>query len=191
MEAGLAPDLAAAAVGRLTRSQIRGTSTEMLRDALAEDDHVAGRARPLDAPAAVEVFLGPAGAGKTTTIAKIAAQERAAGHDARALVAADGSTRVGAIAQLRTYAAIIGSPFRIADGVDELRDALDQARRPVLIDTAGYACRPTRACSNCSVRSAIGRASSRISCCRPADTTASAANRLLDRCAFMRGHSAW
>ena len=53
------------------------------------------------------------GAGKTTTIAKIAAQERARSGQRLGLLAADGF-RVGAVEQLRLYAEIIGrrSPSR-------------------------------------------------------------------------------
>jgi flagellar biosynthesis protein FlhF len=180
--AGLAPELAEATVGRLTRAEVKRASTELIRGALAET------LTPFSAvvetePAQVEIFLGPTGAGKTTTIAKIAAQERAAGHDARALVAAD-STRVGAVAQLRTYAAIIGSPFRIASDADDLRDALDQARRPVLIDTAG--CLPSDP-SLLEFYSVLrGRPRVMTNLVLPAEMTAAVANRLLDRYAFAR-----
>ena len=47
-------------------------------------------------PAPIEVFVGPPGAGKTTTIAKIAAQQRARRGARLGLVAADGF-RVGAV----------------------------------------------------------------------------------------------
>ena len=56
------------------------------------------------------MFVGPPGVGKTTTIAKIAARERAGRGRALGIVAADGF-RVGAVEQLRIYADIIGAPF--------------------------------------------------------------------------------
>jgi flagellar biosynthesis protein FlhF len=84
----------------------------------------------------VEVFVGPPGVGKTTTIAKIAAQERAKRGRRLTLVSADGY-RVGAVEQLRLYAEIVGAPFRVARSADELGQVLDDVRGPVLVDTAG------------------------------------------------------
>jgi flagellar biosynthesis protein FlhF len=82
------------------------------------------------------VFVGPPGVGKTTTIAKIAAQERARRGRLLGMVAAD-AFRAGAVEQLRTYAHIIGAPFRIARTSRELETALAGGRQPLLVDTAG------------------------------------------------------
>jgi flagellar biosynthesis protein FlhF len=86
--------------------------------------------------APVEMFVGPPGAGKTTTIAKIAAQERTRGGRAPILVSADGF-RVGAVEQLRLYAAILSTPFVAARTPDEVVEAVRTSARPVLLDTAG------------------------------------------------------
>jgi len=83
------------------------------------------------------MFIGPPGVGKTTTIAKIAAQERARRGQKLGLIAADGF-RIGAVEQLRMYAEIIGAPFKVARTAAELEHALSGGRRqPVLVDTAG------------------------------------------------------
>jgi flagellar biosynthesis protein FlhF len=184
VQSGLDHDLAVATVRRLSKSELTSPSIELLREALAEEMlPIASAQTAGDSIPAVEVFLGPTGSGKTTTIAKIAAQERAAGGDARALISADGS-RVGAIAQLRTYAAVIGSPFRIADGPEDLRDALDRSRRPVIVDTAG------RLPSDPAIVELFGVLRGRpgvvTNLVLPADTSAGAAARLLDRYAFTR-----
>lgn len=89
-----------------------------------------------EAFARVEVFVGPPGAGKTTTIAKIAAQERARKGMRLELLAADGF-RVGAVEQLRLYADIIGTPFTVARTPDDVEATLRGSRTPVLVDTAG------------------------------------------------------
>jgi flagellar biosynthesis protein FlhF len=184
VERGLDPQLADATVRRLSRSELRSASTEVLREALAAELALFAAPDLGEEPEpAVEVFLGPTGSGKTTTIAKIAAQERAAGRTPRALIAADGE-RVGAIAQLRTYAAIIGSPFRIADGAADLRDALDQARRPVLVDTAGRL--PTDPALHELLTVLRDRPGVVTHLVLPADTSLEAARRLLDRYAFTR-----
>jgi len=86
--------------------------------------------------ARVEVFVGPPWAGKTTTIAKIAAQERARKGMRLGLLAADGF-RVGAVEQLRLYADIIGTPFNVARTPEDVEAALSGSRTPVLVDTAG------------------------------------------------------
>jgi flagellar biosynthesis protein FlhF len=116
--------------------------TEKRRTATAANLHttLASQLESLAAPdedfAPVEVFVGPPGAGKTTTIAKIAAQQRSRQGRRLGLVAADGY-RVGAVEQLRLYAEVIGAPLTVARSLDELDDALAVARRPILIDTPG------------------------------------------------------
>jgi flagellar biosynthesis protein FlhF len=94
--------------------------------------------------APVELFVGPPGAGKTTTIAKIAARERATNGRRLSLLAADGF-RVGAVEQLRLYADLIGSPFAVARTPAEIERSLAATRSPILIDTAGRSIGDARA----------------------------------------------
>jgi len=85
----------------------------------------------------VRLFVGPPGDGKTTTIAKLAAQERRAGRRI-ALITAD-TYRVGATAELETYGRALGVPvMAVADG-RELALALARAAAAdlVLVDTPG------------------------------------------------------
>ena len=133
MAAGVEADLANAAAAHIPVEKQRGASLATMRRALA--DAVSPYVSGAEAHAPVEVFIGPPGVGKTTTIAKIAAQERARGQ-LLGLVAAD-AFRAGAVEHLRTYAAIIGSPFRIARSADDFSRALGNGRLPVLVDTAG------------------------------------------------------
>jgi flagellar biosynthesis protein FlhF len=94
--------------------------------------------------APVELFVGPPGAGKTTTIAKIAARERAQRGRKLSLLAADGF-RVGAVEQLRLYADLIGSPFAVARTPAEIERSLVATASPVLVDTAGRSIGDARA----------------------------------------------
>lgn len=132
--AGAEPSIAAAAAARMTDAECRSGSDAALRRALsAELETLAGA--PADYERC-EVFVGPPGVGKTTTIAKIAAQERVRHRRALNLVSADGF-RAGAIEQLRGYAEILAAPFRVARTPDELTQALQFARNPILVDTPG------------------------------------------------------
>lgn len=84
-------------------------------------------------------FVGPTGAGKTTTIGKLAARyvlDHGAGDVA--LVTMD-SFRIGAHEQLRTLARILGVPFKIAANPQALASVVYELRhcRLILIDTAG------------------------------------------------------
>jgi len=91
-------------------------------------------------------LLGPTGVGKTTTIAKLAAQfAMKYGPDQVALITTD-TYRIGAHEQLATYGKIMGCSVRVAKDADELSDVLYQFRekRLVLIDTAGMGQRDVR-----------------------------------------------
>jgi flagellar biosynthesis protein FlhF len=133
--AGLDPELARQVFAAVPRSSRRAASILTLRNALAQC--LLGTAAGDDPLAPVEVFVGPPGAGKTTTIAKIAAQERALHGRRLGLVAADGY-RVGAVEQLRLYADIIGTSFRVVRGPSEMEQVFAKPSPfPVLVDTAG------------------------------------------------------
>lgn len=85
-------------------------------------------------------LLGPTGVGKTTTIAKLAAKARQERSSLRsvALVSID-SYRIGAKAQISTFASIMDMPVRQARTARELLVALDELSESdtVLIDTIG------------------------------------------------------
>lgn len=83
-------------------------------------------------------FIGPTGVGKTTTIAKIAADLTINQGRKVGLVSVD-NYRIGALEQLKTYAAILGIPFMPAFDRNELEKVLSRmrSRDVILIDTAG------------------------------------------------------
>lgn len=131
---GLDRLIAAEVAGRVPSRFRRQPDGREIRQALTERLQWLATGEETFAP--VEVFVGPPGAGKTTTIAKIAAQQRAKRGTRVGLVAADGF-RVGAVEQLRLYADIIGAPFSIARAVPDIERAVIDSKTPVLIDTAG------------------------------------------------------
>jgi len=86
----------------------------------------------------VAAFIGTTGVGKTTTIAKLAAQLMLKAGKKVGLVSID-NYRIGAMEQLKTYAHILGIPCFPAFSRKDLLSALRRMERNdvVLIDTAG------------------------------------------------------
>jgi flagellar biosynthesis protein FlhF len=86
----------------------------------------------------VVALLGPTGVGKTTTIAKLAANFTLIEGKKVALITAD-TYRIAAVEQLKTYADIIGVPVEVVFTRDELtRSLIHHADKDlVLVDTAG------------------------------------------------------
>ncbi len=86
----------------------------------------------------VVALVGPTGVGKTTTIAKLAANFRLRDGIRMGLVTVD-TYRIAAVEQLRTYAEIIDLPMKVVTGPKEMSRALAELRGMdlVLIDTAG------------------------------------------------------
>jgi flagellar biosynthesis protein FlhF len=94
----------------------------------------------------ITAVVGPTGAGKTTTIAKLAARWcMAHGSQDLALVSTDGY-RIGAREQLMTYARILGAPMHAANSGKELAAVLERlkSKKLILIDTAGMGPRDVR-----------------------------------------------
>lgn len=88
------------------------------------------------------MLVGPTGAGKTTTIAKLAANAALVEGKRVKLVTLD-NFRVGGVDQIRTFADLIGVPLDVVEHVDQLVDAIDNAYDLILIDTAGRSPRET------------------------------------------------
>ncbi len=84
-------------------------------------------------------FAGPTGVGKTTTIAKLAAELSFKQKKSVGLISID-NYRIGAFEQLKTYGAIMGLMCVPAFTRDDFKTALKRMRDKdvVLIDTAGH-----------------------------------------------------
>ena len=83
-------------------------------------------------------LVGPTGVGKTTTIAKLAAQFHLQQHCRVGLITVD-TYRIAAVDQLRTYAEIIDLPMEVVATPRDMRGALARLADLdlVLMDTAG------------------------------------------------------
>jgi flagellar biosynthesis protein FlhF len=113
--------------------------------------------------------VGPTGAGKTTTIAKLAARWcMQHGSQDLALVSTDGY-RIGAREQLMTYARILGAPMHAANSGRDLARVLDRlkSKKLILIDTAGMAPRDVRLTEQLSALQ-LGAARARVLLALPA-----------------------
>ncbi len=116
------PVLLKAHVARLLEQQIRVSGPVALSP---------GRCR-------LAALVGPTGVGKTTTIAKLAANYRLREKRRVGLITVD-TYRIAAVEQLRTYADIIDLPMEVVSTLREMRRAVREMRELdlVLIDTAG------------------------------------------------------
>lgn len=83
-------------------------------------------------------LVGPTGVGKTTTIAKLAANFHLRDQHRVGLITVD-TYRIAAVDQLRTYADIIDLPMEVVSTPREMRAAIDRLADLdlVLMDTAG------------------------------------------------------
>ncbi len=83
-------------------------------------------------------FIGPTGVGKTTTIAKIAANYSLEKGLNVGLISSD-TYRIAAVEQLKVYSDILSVPIEVIYSPKEIHHALDKLydRDVVLVDTAG------------------------------------------------------
>lgn len=90
----------------------------------------------------VVMFVGPTGVGKTTTLAKIAADFSLNQGKRVGLITAD-TYRIAAVEQLKTYAEILGIPISVVYSPTEIKAAVCSYtdKELILIDTAGRSSR--------------------------------------------------
>ena len=87
----------------------------------------------------ITALVGPPGAGKTSTLVKLAIQRGLAAQRPVRLLSVD-HYRIAAAEQLRTYATILSVPFSLAETTAALAQAIGAAppEALILIDTPGY-----------------------------------------------------
>ncbi|HUW58473.1 MAG TPA: flagellar biosynthesis protein FlhF [Planctomycetota bacterium] len=136
----LAADVVRSLAAEMTETELRSEERvrERITGRLAEHVNVGGAIRLTAGRRQVVVLIGPTGVGKTTTIAKLAANFKVRGKRRVALITID-TYRIAAVQQLQTIADIIKVPLRTVLTVGDLKQALVdlQDYDLVLIDTAG------------------------------------------------------
>jgi flagellar biosynthesis protein FlhF len=136
----------AAEIIRNIRSQLRPEylkNAEFVQDMMAEQlEKLIPVAGPISRTKAagphIVALIGPTGVGKTTTLAKLAANLKLREKRRVGLITLD-TYRIAATEQLIKYANIIGSPLRVVSNIDDLRSAIESMNdcEFILIDTAG------------------------------------------------------
>tara|TARA_R110002111_G_scaffold256015_1_gene322684 strand:+ start:28129 stop:29460 length:1332 start_codon:yes stop_codon:yes gene_type:complete len=140
VEEGIAHQLITKLKQNSTSEQLKDTTaSKALLAALIESQLAcAAPIKPVPGQRKVVALVGPTGVGKTTTIAKLAANFRLRDNIKMGLVTVD-TYRIAAVEQLRTYAEIIDLPMKVVSNPQEMQQALDElvGLDLVLVDTAG------------------------------------------------------
>ena len=112
--------------------------TSILSSLVERDLHCSGAIRTVPHRRKVVALVGPTGVGKTTTIAKLAANFKLRAGLRVGLVTVD-TYRIAAVDQLRTYAEIIDIPMKVVTGPRDMPRVLNEMADLdlVLVDTAG------------------------------------------------------
>ena len=117
----------------------RHSSLQSLRTVLLAKVSTAGPLLDRAGNQKIALFIGPSGAGKTTTIAKFATKYGILEQRSLALITMD-TYRPAAIEHLRLYADVLGIELTVAHSCDEVHEAVDNSRDAelIMIDTAGF-----------------------------------------------------
>lgn len=115
-----------------------GRLRQIIAEQIASKIKVAGPIRCQRGEARIIVLVGPTGSGKTTTLAKLAANSKFVFNKKVALITAD-THRVSALEHLNTFAGISQLPISAVYSPEELKSALiaQQDKDLIFIDTAG------------------------------------------------------
>ncbi|WP_366922978.1 flagellar biosynthesis protein FlhF [Metallumcola ferriviriculae] len=135
------PHLAAQLAEKLKQANGE-TADDMIEQLLAQITPMLDKKKEINNK--IIAFVGPTGVGKTTTIAKLAAQY-VLHHGQKVALATIDTYRIGAVEQLKTYSEIIGIPIEVAMTPHELKKIITNHsdKDVILVDTAGRSSKNT------------------------------------------------
>ncbi len=140
LDAEVAAPLARQLVAAVPDGLSTGEAVSELRTLIAQRLRIANRLRTQPGEMRLLAFLGTTGVGKTTTIAKLAAQYALMERRRVGVITLD-TYRIAAAQQLQTYGKLLRVPVLIAQDRTELVKHLEgfraQGMELVLVDTAG------------------------------------------------------
>lgn len=115
----------------------------------AEQVRVSGPLLDAENDYKVAMFVGPSGAGKTTSIVKLAAHYRLEKNRSVALITLD-TCRMAAVEHLRMYAKVLGVPLETAQTTADVVEAIRRHRQAslIMIDTPGFGSHETASLMN-------------------------------------------
>lgn len=119
------------------RTKLRAALSEEIQDAIQVDSRLTAQ-YAVGGPI-ILALVGPPGAGKTATIAKLAVRQGLTARKPAVLLSLD-TLRVGASEQLRCYASLLGLGFQVVETNRALEQSLEEHRNKeiILIDTPGF-----------------------------------------------------
>ncbi|MDI6703094.1 MAG: flagellar biosynthesis protein FlhF [bacterium] len=139
VEEGLAEDLIKKIIAESSSKELEDKSLlqHNLERCIMDLIEVSGPIK-LDSHPKVVILVGPTGVGKTTTLAKLAA-DFAFEKDCKVALITIDTYRIAAVEQLKTYAEILGVPLHIVFSPQEFGEAIRQLENfdLILVDTAG------------------------------------------------------
>jgi len=160
---GLEPELARSIVEQIPQNTETQRAWRMALAYLSYRIRIAndGLLTPVNAVA----FVGASGAGKTTTLAKLATRFVMQHGNDNIILATTDSYRIGGRDHLRGYGRILGVPVRTLQNANDLGVLLDRyyGEKLILIDTAGLSPRDARRSEQLSILQA---GQSRLKICR-------------------------
>jgi flagellar biosynthesis protein FlhF len=142
IDAEVSEELARELIERVRASGRNGDDPLLAKSRIArmlqDEIQIAGPIRVAAGERRLVALVGPTGVGKTTTIAKLAANFRLREKRRVGLITVD-TYRIAAVEQLRTYADIIDLPMEVVSTPREMRQAVNRLgdMELVLLDTAG------------------------------------------------------
>ncbi|HEX7511220.1 MAG TPA: flagellar biosynthesis protein FlhF [Chitinivibrionales bacterium] len=140
LSAEVRDDLARGLIDRIKGNGTSSTSEadKRFKEALQSSFPVSGPLKLKENKPLICVFVGPTGAGKTTTLAKLAAHYRLNKNKSVGIITAD-TYRIAAIEQIKTFVDIMSISLQVVFSPDEIAQALTACAGNdiVFVDTAG------------------------------------------------------